>query len=160
MELIMKKFFTIVASFLLAISLTSCLSLQSPQPSQSSSPSRRNIEFVSPTEILNQQLIGIEDSEGHSIIFKDDGILEITTDEGTFEGNWEYRNEQQYAFRPYIITWRNAKGSQQGYIALISREGSTFSLSGNWYITDAYITLSEKYVLPSVEETTAQEISE
>ena len=91
---------------------------------------------VAPSEVLNRTLEGINESVGRSVTFKEDGVLEITTESGTFVGAWEY--DASRALRPLTISW-DENGEPQGYIAALIRQGDTYTLFGDWYVTDAFI---------------------
>ena len=135
----MKQALRMAFGIIIIAGLGACVSQQSTMTRTGGS-----MELIAPASIMNQTLEGIGDSTGRSITFKDDGFLEITTEDGSFEGRWEYSTDPDRSFRPLTISW-TVDEEPHGYIAVLSRQGGTYTLTGNWYVTDAFIQLYEEY---------------
>ncbi len=137
----MKQVLRVTIGFVVIAALGACVSQQS-----TTTRAEGAIELVAPASILDQTLEGVGDSVGRSISFKGDGVLEITTEDGPFVGIWEYSTDPDRSFRPLTISW-TVGDEPHGYIALLSRQGETYTLTANWYVTDAFIQMYEEYRL-------------
>ena len=102
------------------------------------------VGLVPPEALVNLSLEGVGDSAGKSIAFMPDGVLEITNDDGSFVGEWEYSTNSDSALLPLRIAWM-VEDEQHGYITNLSVEGDTYQLFGYWYVTDQQINLLEVY---------------
>ncbi|WP_041401196.1 hypothetical protein [Salinispira pacifica] len=137
----MKKSIIVAGIILLTgMILVSCATTSS---ASSSAPKKS----VDPNTIIGMNLIGTGESEGEAISFKADGVLEITTSDGSFTGEWEYNPDPEMAFRPIVIKW-NQDGELHGYISILrTADNQSYTLLGNWYPTDANKTMVKDYVV-------------
>lgn len=106
--------------------------------------SKSDVSLVPPEALVNLSLEGVGDSAGKSIAFMPGGVLEITNDDGSFVGEWEYSTNSDSALLPLRIAWM-VEDEQHGYITNLSVEGDTYQLFGYWYVTDQQINLLEVY---------------
>lgn len=131
----------------LAAALGACVSTQT-EGTTSGGGSQSSVDRVSPEAIENLSLEGVGDSVGKSIAFMPEGVLEITTGDGSFVGEWEYSTDPDLALLPLRISWM-VGDEQHGYITTLMVDGDTYELFGYWYVTDRQISLTETYQVAS-----------
>lgn len=118
----MKKIFTI----LLLVSLTACASVSDGEVSK-----RDYLEIRSLREFTGQTFTSTQFDPQFSMIFKADGVLEVTyDDDAVYTGTWsENKNRPGH---PFILQW-TTKRLSYSYILSVYKHENNFLFCGSWY---------------------------
>ena len=145
----MKKLGYLGLLFIFVVAIMSCVS---EQPSTTSNNTNNALAQFSKVSLVQpDMLVGktLEGTGGASTkynvtyVFRADGTMTRTQDGIAAEGTWKYDAKQQ--MRKYTLNWA-VGDAKYGYIVDIFVEEGTYTIHGDWTITDAYITISETLV--------------
>lgn len=137
---------------LLVMFIAVVISCVSEQPSATSNNTNDALaQFSKVTLVQPDMLVGktLEGTGGASTkynvtyVFRTDGTMTRTQDGIAGEGTWEYDTKQQ--MRKYTLNW-TVGDSKFGYIVDIFVKDGTYTINGDWYLTDVYKTITETLV--------------
>jgi hypothetical protein len=130
------KFKFIGRSFLglaLTLIITGCFTLPSSQGARRSGG-------INPPDVTGRRLIGSDENGSYSFLLNEDGTLEYTVNDTVYHGTWSFNGSRQ--MYPYTFDWTEGD-KKQGYIMDFLEIGEKISVSGYWYLTDAFISFSK-----------------
>jgi len=139
-----KNLFLVVA---IMITMTSCMT-SNPSAgaggTNAASAKSTTAVLVKPADLVDKILEGKGGNTSQydvTYIFKSDGTMTRTQNGIECSGTWKY--DAKRSMRKYTLEWSN--GSEKyGYIVDIILNDTEYNIMGDWFITDAYITLRDK----------------
>lgn len=112
---------------LVMILLAGCLSTGSQEGSMT---------FLTPEQLIDKTITGGNDrGETFSILFTGDNQFTLVLAGAEYKGTWKY--DATKTLMAYTLDWNKGE-NPQGYLTSITQEKDKVTLSGHWYLTDAY----------------------
>lgn len=101
--------------------------------------SGNNDMFLDFSEISDRWLIGIGENESTSLFFETGGLFKIKKGDEIYTGTW-VKDESTKMYQ-FTVQWIE-NGVQFGYFMHFTNIDGEKHISGQWFLTDIYMTLS------------------